>query len=147
MIFFLFKKKSSHLNVPLFIPWLLSTIPLEIGILKGLHTDSLSAPHSQAYQAPTLPCGFLQESQAKYNLACLTFLSTAVQSIPVFGALRSSSSLHQTLRGLAKELTQLDLRRWASFLEAGMEQDDVEELLQELHSLAQCYRESDSLTG
>ncbi|XP_003475428.1 protein misato homolog 1 [Cavia porcellus] len=73
--------------------------------------------------------------------------STAVQSIPVFGALRSSSSLHQTLRGLAKELTQLDLRRWASFLEAGMEQDDVEELLQELHSLAQCYRESDSLTG
>ncbi|XP_023569347.1 protein misato homolog 1 [Octodon degus] len=71
---------------------------------------------------------------------------TAVQSIPVFGALRSSSSLHQTLRSLAKELTQLDLRRWASFLDAGVEQDDVEELLQELHSLAQCYRESDSLT-
>ncbi|XP_005411668.1 PREDICTED: protein misato homolog 1 isoform X2 [Chinchilla lanigera] len=77
----------------------------------------------------------------------LTFLSsTAGQSIPVFGALRSSSSLHQTLRSLAKELTQLDLRRWASFLEAGVEQDDVEELLQELHSLAQCYRASDSLT-
>lgn len=71
---------------------------------------------------------------------------TAVQSIPVCGALRSSSSLHQTLRSLAKELTQLDLRRWASFLDAGVEQDDVEELLQELHSLAQCYQESDSLT-
>ncbi|KAM6168966.1 protein misato homolog 1 [Erethizon dorsatum] len=70
----------------------------------------------------------------------------AVQSIPVFGALRSSSSLHQTLGGLAKELTQLDLRRWSSFLEAGVEQDDIEELLQELHSLAQCYQESNSPT-
>ncbi|EHA99573.1 misato-like protein 1 [Heterocephalus glaber] len=71
---------------------------------------------------------------------------TAEQSIPVLGALRSSSSLHQTLGALAKELEQLDLRRWASFLDTGVEQGDVEELLQELHSLAQCYRESDSLT-
>ncbi|MBZ3877185.1 Protein misato-like protein 1 [Sciurus carolinensis] len=70
---------------------------------------------------------------------------TAVQSIPVFGALCSSSSLHQALGGLATELTKLDLRRWASFLDAGVEQDDVEELLQELHSLAQCYQEGDSL--
>ncbi|XP_047418571.1 protein misato homolog 1 isoform X2 [Sciurus carolinensis] len=68
-----------------------------------------------------------------------------VQSIPVFGALCSSSSLHQALGGLATELTKLDLRRWASFLDAGVEQDDVEELLQELHSLAQCYQEGDSL--
>ncbi|XP_020021743.1 protein misato homolog 1 isoform X2 [Castor canadensis] len=68
-----------------------------------------------------------------------------VQSIPVFGALRSSSSLHRTLEGLAEELTKLDLRRWASFMDAGVEQDDMEELLQELHSLAHCYREGHSL--
>ncbi|XP_008852212.1 protein misato homolog 1 isoform X2 [Nannospalax galili] len=72
---------------------------------------------------------------------------TAVQSIPVFGALRSSSSLHQTLGGLAEELTRLDLRRWASFMDTGMEQDDMEELLQELHSLACCYQEGDSLSN
>ncbi|KFO24909.1 protein misato homolog 1 isoform X1 [Fukomys damarensis] len=77
---------------------------------------------------------------------CYLHRGTAEQSIPVLGALRSTSSLHQTLGGLAKELTQLDLRRWASFLDAGVEQDDVEELLQELHSLAQCYWESGSLT-
>jgi hypothetical protein len=71
--------------------------------------------------------------------------SAAVQSIPVFGALRSSSSLHRTLEGLAEELTKLDLRRWASFMDAGVEQDDMEELLQELHSLAHCYREGHSL--
>ncbi|XP_059121625.1 protein misato homolog 1 isoform X2 [Peromyscus eremicus] len=71
----------------------------------------------------------------------------AVQSIPVFGALRSSSSLHQTLGDLAEELTRLDLRRWASFMDAGVEQDDMEELLQDLYSLAQCYQEGDSLSN
>lgn len=63
----------------------------------------------------------------------------------MFGALCSSASLHRTLGGLARELTRLDLRHWASFLAAGVEQDDVEELLQELHSLARCYQDSDSL--
>ncbi|XP_038167190.1 protein misato homolog 1 isoform X3 [Arvicola amphibius] len=69
----------------------------------------------------------------------------AVQSIPVFGALRSSSSLYHTLGDLAEELARLDLRRWASFMDAGVERDDMEELLQDLHSLAQCYQEGNSL--
>ncbi|KAG3281749.1 misato 1, mitochondrial distribution and morphology regulator, transcript variant X4 [Ictidomys tridecemlineatus] len=73
-------------------------------------------------------------------------LRQQVHSIPVFGALCSSSSLHQTLGGLATELTKLDLRRWASFLDAGVEQDEMEELLQELHSLAQCYQDGSGLT-
>uniref|UniRef100_A0A2K6QRM4 Protein misato homolog 1 n=1 Tax=Rhinopithecus roxellana TaxID=61622 RepID=A0A2K6QRM4_RHIRO len=69
----------------------------------------------------------------------------AVETIPVFGALCSSSSLHQTLEALARDLTKLDLRRWASFMDAGVEHDDVAELLQELQSLAQCYQGGDSL--
>ncbi|XP_054314665.1 protein misato homolog 1 isoform X18 [Pongo pygmaeus] len=69
----------------------------------------------------------------------------AVESIPVFGALCSSSSLHQTLEALARDLTKLDLRRWASFMDAGVEHDDIAELLQELQSLAQCYQDGDSL--
>lgn len=71
--------------------------------------------------------------------------STAVDSVPVLGALCSSSSLDRTLGDLAKELTKVDLRRWASFMEAGVEQGDLEELLQELRSLAQCYQGGDSL--
>ncbi|XP_035135427.2 protein misato homolog 1 isoform X2 [Callithrix jacchus] len=67
----------------------------------------------------------------------------AVESIPVFGALCSSSSLHRTLEALAGDLTKLDLRRWASFMDAGVEHDDVAELLQELRSLAQCYQDGD----
>ncbi|XP_036129665.1 protein misato homolog 1 isoform X1 [Molossus molossus] len=70
---------------------------------------------------------------------------TAVESIPVLGALCSSSSLNRTLGDLVKELTKLDLRRWASFMDAGVEQDDLEELLQELRNLAQCYQGGDSL--
>lgn len=63
----------------------------------------------------------------------------------MLGALRSSSSLSRTLGDLAKELTKLNLRRWASFMDAGVEQDDLGELLQELCSLAQCYQLGDSL--
>lgn len=85
--------------------------------------------------------------QAPVPAASLFSPSAAVQSIPVFGALRSSSSLHRTLRDLAEELARLDLRRWASFMDAGVEQDDMEELLQELYSLAQCYQEGDSLSN
>ncbi|XP_028344579.1 protein misato homolog 1 isoform X1 [Physeter macrocephalus] len=69
----------------------------------------------------------------------------AVESIPVLGALRSSSSLNRTLGDLAKDLAKLDLRRWASFMDAGVEQDDLEETLQELRSLAQCYQSGNSL--
>lgn len=73
------------------------------------------------------------------------FLDTAVESIPVLGALCSSSSLNQTLGDLARELARLDLRRWASFMDAGVEQDDLQETLQELHNLAQCYQGGDNL--
>lgn len=83
-------------------------------------------------------------SQFTHNPPLLS--PTAVDSIPVFGALCSSSSLHRSLAGLARELTKLDLRRWASFMDAGVELDDVQELLQDLHSLAQCYQEGDGLT-
>lgn len=65
----------------------------------------------------------------------------------MFGALRSTPSLQRTLGDLAEELSRLDLRRWASFMDAGVEQDDMEEMLQELHSLAQCYQEGDSLSN
>lgn len=69
----------------------------------------------------------------------------AVDSIPVLGTLCSSSSWNRTLGDLAQELSTLDLRRWASFLDAGVERDDFQELLQELHGLAQCYRAGDGL--
>lgn len=60
----------------------------------------------------------------------------------MLGALCSSSSLCRALGDLAKDLSKLDLRRWASFMDAGVEQDDLEEMLQELRNLAQCYESS-----
>ncbi|XP_072493924.1 protein misato homolog 1 isoform X2 [Notamacropus eugenii] len=73
-----------------------------------------------------------------------THNGTAVETIPVLATLCSSSLLHRALGRLAGELANLDLRRWASFLAAGVEQDDMEETIQELHNLAQCYKDGDS---
>ncbi|XP_051849814.1 protein misato homolog 1 isoform X2 [Antechinus flavipes] len=74
-----------------------------------------------------------------------THNGTAVETIPVLTTLCSTSLLHRVLSRLAGELANLDLRRWASFLAAGVEQDDMEETIQELHNLAQCYKDGDSL--
>lgn len=65
----------------------------------------------------------------------------------MLGALCSSSTLSRTLGDLARDLGKLDVRRWASFMDAGLEQGDLEEALQELGSLAQCYQGVDSLTN
>ncbi|KAM5256462.1 protein misato homolog 1 [Ctenodactylus gundi] len=101
----------------------------------------LLTPCKVAPPYPHLFCSFSQQDVVPGRPR----RGTAEQSIPVLGALRSSSSLRWTLGGLAEELSRLDLRRWASFMAAGVEQDDMEELLQELHSLARCYEEGSSL--
>ncbi|XP_045060503.2 protein misato homolog 1 isoform X3 [Desmodus rotundus] len=94
---------------------------------------------------PPYPCLFSSSLSQQGLIQDDPTTGAAVESIPVLGALCSSASLNRTLGDLAKELTKLDLRRWASFMDAGVEQGDLEELLQDLHSLAQCYQGGDSL--
>ncbi|XP_066218339.1 protein misato homolog 1 isoform X1 [Saccopteryx leptura] len=94
---------------------------------------------------PPYPCLFSSSCSEKSLVLDDPPSGTAVESISVLAALCSSSSLNRALGDLAKELTKLDLRRWASFLDAGVEEGDLDELLQELCSLAQCYQGSDSL--
>ncbi|XP_075419102.1 protein misato homolog 1 isoform X2 [Tenrec ecaudatus] len=110
-----------------------------------------SCPHSSSHLLLT-PCKVVPPYPRLFSSSLSKWGSVpdgppvgAAESIAVFGNLASSSALHQTLGDLAKELSRLDLRRWASFMAAGAEQDDLEEVVQELHSLAQCYRPSDSL--
>ncbi|XP_040491711.1 protein misato homolog 1 isoform X4 [Ursus maritimus] len=95
--------------------------------------------------APPYPCLF-SPSLSRHGLVLDGPPSgAAVESIPVLGALCSSSTLSRTLGDLARDLSKLDVRRWASFMDAGVEQGDVEEALQELGSLAQCYQGGDGL--
>ncbi|XP_036906441.1 protein misato homolog 1 isoform X2 [Sturnira hondurensis] len=94
---------------------------------------------------PPYPCLFSSSLSQQGLIQDDPPTGAAVESIPVLGALCSSASLSQTLGDLAKELTKLDLRRWASFMDAGVEQGDLEELLQDLQSLAQCYQGGGSL--
>ncbi|XP_045439275.1 protein misato homolog 1 isoform X2 [Pipistrellus kuhlii] len=93
---------------------------------------------------PPYPCLF-SSSLSPQGLVLDNATGAAGESIPVLGALCSSSSLNRALGDLAEELTKLNLRRWASFMDAGVEQDDLGELLQDLRSLAQCYQHGDSL--
>ncbi|XP_004619350.1 protein misato homolog 1 [Sorex araneus] len=95
--------------------------------------------------APPYPCLFSSHLSRHGLVLDGPPTGAAVESIPVLGSLNSSSALHGALGGLAQELSKLDLRRWASFMEAGVEQDDMGEMLQDLQSLAQCYQASDSL--
>ncbi|NXQ41171.1 MSTO1 protein, partial [Catharus fuscescens] len=67
------------------------------------------------------------------------FSSPGVESIPVLAALQSSPGLHSLLSGLCQELQEPKVRRWSSFFTAGLEQDDFQEALEELRTLAQCY--------
>uniref|UniRef100_A0A8C9NFS2 Misato mitochondrial distribution and morphology regulator 1 n=1 Tax=Serinus canaria TaxID=9135 RepID=A0A8C9NFS2_SERCA len=59
-----------------------------------------------------------------------------VQSMPVLAALQSCPGLHSLLSGLCRELRP---RRWGGSCAAGLEQDDFQEALEELRTLAQCY--------
>ncbi|XP_030793007.1 protein misato homolog 1 isoform X4 [Rhinopithecus roxellana] len=113
------------------------------GIDRACHTSSSHLLLTPCRVAPPYP--HLFSSCSPQGMALDGSPKGAVETIPVFGALCSSSSLHQTLEALARDLTKLDLRRWASFMDAGVEHDDVAELLQELQSLAQCYQGGDSL--
>ncbi|ELK02774.1 Protein misato like protein 1 [Pteropus alecto] len=114
------------------------------GLDRACHTSSAHLLLAPCKVAPPYPRLFSRlHQQGLVPDAAPT--GPVVDSIPVLGALCSSSSWNRTLGDLAQELSTLDLRRWASFMDAGVERDDFQELLQELHGLAQCYRAGDSL--
>lgn len=63
----------------------------------------------------------------------------AVESVPVLAALQAAPGLRRLLGGLRRDVRGLDARRWASFFAAGVEQEELQEALEELAALAQCY--------
>ncbi|NXU53317.1 MSTO1 protein, partial [Turnix velox] len=66
--------------------------------------------------------------------------SPAVESVPVLAALQSGPVLHPLLSGLYKDLQRVNLRRWSCFFSTGVEMADFQEALEELLTLAQCYK-------
>ncbi|NXD18064.1 MSTO1 protein, partial [Nothocercus nigrocapillus] len=113
--------------------------------LQTLFPGAFSTSHVLEQPCPTLPPypQFFSSLLTKQGLLLdkpLDSTSTAVESIPVVSALQSSPVLHTVLHGLYKELRALDVRRWASFFSAGVEEEDFREALQELRALAECYK-------
>ncbi|NXA01518.1 MSTO1 protein, partial [Nesospiza acunhae] len=87
------------------------------------------APFPQFFSPLLTRRGFLQDRAQGFS-------SAAVESSPVLAALRSCPGLRWLLSGLCRELRP---RRWSSSCTAGLEQDDVQDALEELRTLAQCY--------
>uniref|UniRef100_A0A8D0HKW2 Protein misato homolog 1 n=1 Tax=Sphenodon punctatus TaxID=8508 RepID=A0A8D0HKW2_SPHPU len=92
------------------------------------------APYPQFFSPLLNKQGFLLDKPPS--------VPAAVNSIPVLTALQSSSVLHGVFSQFYKQLRNVDLRRWASYFSAGIELDDFQEALQELRTLAQCYKTS-----
>ncbi|XP_069806822.1 protein misato homolog 1 [Dendropsophus ebraccatus] len=67
--------------------------------------------------------------------------ATAIGQIPVLSALQTSGALGQTLRDLCAEVSKVDMRHWLNFSTAAVEPDDFREAIEEVRSLAHCYRE------
>ncbi|XP_063276463.1 protein misato homolog 1 isoform X2 [Prinia subflava] len=76
--------------------------------------------------------GFLLDRAQGYS-------SGGVESVPVLAALQSCPALRPLLAGLCRELRSPHARRCGSSCTAGVEQDDFQEALEELRTLAQCY--------
>ncbi|XP_027766546.1 protein misato homolog 1-like [Empidonax traillii] len=97
---------------------------------------STTPPFPQFFSPLLTRQGFLQDKALGHHSAGP---NRAVQSIPVLAALQASPVLHQLLSGLWRDLRARNVRRWSSFFTAGLEQDDFQQALEELKTLAQCY--------
>ncbi|XP_069074566.1 protein misato homolog 1 isoform X3 [Pleurodeles waltl] len=118
--------------------------------LHSLYPETLSASHvvhSPFQVRPPFPQFFSPDiNQSGFLIEQAPNPPATVASIPVLTALQSSSVLQGTLHALHDEVSKLDVRRWASYFTSGLEQEDYLETLQELRTLAQCYKGSIGLT-
>ncbi|KAM6999171.1 protein misato homolog 1 isoform 2-T2 [Passerculus sandwichensis] len=95
------------------------------------------APFPQFFSPLLSARGFLQD-RARGSA------SAAVGSVPVLAALQSCPAVLGLLSGLCRELRP---RRWGGSCAAGLELDDIQEALEELRSLAQCYETGPAADG
>ncbi|NWS14805.1 MSTO1 protein, partial [Pachyramphus minor] len=98
---------------------------------------STAPPFPQFFSPLLTRQGFLQDPALGHSSAGP---NRDVQSIPVLAALQASPVLHKLLSGLWQDLRARNVRRWSSFFTAGVEQDDFQQALEELKTLAQCYK-------
>lgn len=108
--------------------------PLEVQLLSG--ASKVTPPFPQIFSPALSPQGFLQNQTAADYTS-----SQPVVGLPVLTSLHSSPAVGLQLSELQKACAALDLRRVApSFLSQSLEPAEVSESMEQLHSLAQCYR-------
>ncbi|GFS02954.1 Misato-like protein 1 [Elysia marginata] len=76
--------------------------------------------------------GFISDTQRSAN--------SGVYSVPAMTSLQSSSNIHSYVASLQQCVAQFKISRHNHFLEAGMEEDDYQEMVENLFTLAECYK-------
>ncbi|XP_029437115.1 protein misato homolog 1 isoform X2 [Rhinatrema bivittatum] len=108
------------------------------GILSALHVlegpCKVAASYPQFFSQSVNRDGFIMEEPVSFP--------RVVESIPVLASFQSSAVLRSTLQHLHQEVSQVDVRRWASFFNVGVELEDFHEALYELKNLSDCYKSS-----
>lgn len=69
----------------------------------------------------------------------LRHLKQGVDRIPVMTSLQSSPDIHQLTQTLHAEASKLNIKKHSAYIEAGLEEDNYQEILQELSDLDSCY--------
>uniref|UniRef100_A0AAY4D547 Protein misato homolog 1 n=1 Tax=Denticeps clupeoides TaxID=299321 RepID=A0AAY4D547_9TELE len=111
--------------------------PMALQLVSG--PSKLTPPFPQIFSQSLGSQGFLQSQYPPLGS------TPAVSSLPVLTSLQSSTALGPWLAGTQKMASALDPRRVApSFLSNGLEISDLQEAMEQLKSLAFCYRDDSS---
>lgn len=110
--------------------------PLAVQLLSG--ASKVTPPFPKIFSPDLSPQGFLQNQN---QTAADHTSSQPVAGLPVLTCLQSSPAVGLQLSELQKACAALDLRRVApSFLSHGPEPGEISEFMEQLRSLAHCYR-------
>ncbi|CAC5403744.1 unnamed protein product [Mytilus coruscus] len=100
------------------------------GCVRRLHLDVLP-PFPNIFSRNIDSNGFLSP--------VLRHHKQGVDRIPVMTSLQSSPDIHQLTQTLHTEASKLNIKKHSAYIEAGLEEDNYLEILQELSHLDSCY--------
>ena len=64
---------------------------------------------------------------------------SAVEEIPIMTSLQSTNDVLPHINSMLTEVNKLNIKKFHRFLDAGLEEDDYKETLNNLESLQNCY--------
>jgi hypothetical protein len=69
-------------------------------------------------------------------------LLSEITEIPTMAALQSSTDIYNTLDGLCRDVARVKIAKIHRFRETGLEDEEFEEVLEQLHQLKEKYEDN-----